>query len=399
MLSTVQLPHLSVRSSLLAAMRLLAMRLLLTATLSVCNADERGSSYHTGRAFHHSLQQQMNWSSKGAELASQLNQWQDQSNILLILDRRINPHESVTVKAGTSTRANVLSRICGQRPDTGWCTTERFVYVGPSLSAWRLPVMLELQQIQFTKFRNQLTPTEFRKLMNRSSIAWDRLSEPRRILTEQAGRVGLMIENPEEIPHDVWDAGNWGALTFTELSTIMLNQFDLMLVPGIASASVRVSPIEMSRIAEFEYSVGRQQKEQMAAAVRDLSADLQEKWRSETMSLTGTLQHHAELYRVWQTIIHSANNPVAIEDSLRTRRFTLTVARATIGQLTENFRSNGISIEFEQADEVRMQSILKKEIQLDLKSVAGTDFFMAVYGQYFESVIVEDNRVILRATN
>ncbi len=382
---------------LAATSLILVTRLLPATTLPVCKSDDQVSSYQTGRALHDSLRQQMNWSSEGAELAAQLEQWQNQSDVLLIRDRRINPHESISVKAGTSTRANVLDRICSQRPDTGWCATERFVFAGPSLSAWRLPALLDLQQEMFTELRNQLTPTDYRKLLNRSSVEWDRLSEPRMILTEEAGRVGLTIENPEKIPHDVWDAANWRALTFSELSTIILNQFDLMLTPGTAPASVRVSPIEMSRMTEFGYSVGRQQKEQIANTVRELSADLKGTWRSETFRLTATLQQHAKLYRSWQVLTHSSDTPATITESLRTRKFTLTVARATIGQLTENFRGNGITIEFEQSDEDRLQMLLKKEIQLDLKSVAGTDFFTTVYGPYFDSVIVTDDRVILKA--
>jgi hypothetical protein len=156
-------------------------------------------------------------------------------NESVFLDRRIDPTTRVTLATEASSVEDIMRRLAA---DNGWGVTRLgdVVYVGPAAAAARLTKMLPILKEAAAK----LPRADRARFARKRQLDWDRLTEPRELVTKLIKNNGWKIENADRIPHDLWPAGKLDGLTLAEQLAVLLNGFDRMyeFQPGARTVEI-----------------------------------------------------------------------------------------------------------------------------------------------------------------
>jgi len=368
--------------------------------LLVIPTDEP-APFNTGKDLHTALATNISWFSIRSELGVQLRDLQAQTGVVILRDRRIDPHQAISVKTDFVSRVQVLKQISSAIPQGAFCVTESFACVGPAEAIDRLPILLSHNADQVNSLRKKIDAAAFRRLTAKIDASWEELSEPRQILLDYAMSAGAVIKNPDAIPHDVWAEVRLPRMSFSESATMILNQFDLTFRLAGDRAELTIIQIDPEELLEHRYAVGRKFKDAVVTAWQQQAPDAEIRWTGSNATVTTTLRQHASL----NAMLQEALNPVSRSDptlttkdgSIRTRNFQIKAERATIGQLIEFFRQERITIELIDKDSPEVLAILNESVQLDTLSERqpGSKIFPLIFGEYFKRVDVQDDRVVL----
>ena len=309
------------------------------------NPDQSSIRFLTGKAVAAGMEEMAGWSAEGVSLQSQLENWQTQARIRVIRDRRLDPNQIVQLSSMTGNRARMLDALVEDLSGTGWVLQEDYVYFAPVNRAFRLPALMEIQRKVIQEVQKKMTPADSSQVTVRLNPRWQRLSSPRNIVLSSALDIGLVIENPNVIPHDLWDRDSWPAMTFGEQTTLILNQFDLMLQPSDIPGSLRVTPVDWSFQSEVTYAFPVEQRSAIEAAARDIVPDAKIRWARGNARVIGSLRDHLWFRRRLNETQFGAKNTGELTVSLKTRIFTLTVDRASLRAVIANFEQNGITVQ------------------------------------------------------
>jgi len=365
---------------------------------AVLRADEP-SKFVTGGALQKALASSVSWSADGVTLQSQLASVRQQSGILVLRDRRVDPRSSITVDTGFVARAIVLQQIAAAVPDCGAVVTDSYVLVGPASRVQRLPVLLKVVSEQENLWKKLPAGRLPRKAVSGFQPEWSAGAVPREILQGAAAECGIELENVELVPHDVWDAVRLPRQSFAELACFVLVQFDLQPVLSAEGPRVRIEPIDAARVLELKYSVPLKQKEQLQSEWGQQHPEVALRWSSSTVTLNAGLDVHADFVGVQQRLSLAAGKatPAVPGDSLRTRQFQLQGERVTVEYLLQEFRRNRIVIEVAGEGEPEVQRLLKAVVDLSAVRAKqpGATFFPALFGDHFRVVEVLDDRIRL----
>jgi hypothetical protein len=371
--------------------------MLLVATLCATTwADDIQAPLSDNR-LQEALAATISWSARRVPLCDQLTDIQTQSGISIIRDRRLDPRFTVSVDTGFVTRLTVLQQIASAIPDCLAMPTDKYVILGPTSSVNLLPILLDLCESQQAAWK-RLPLAHGRKSTQPMTTNWEQLAEPRTILTKAAKESGVVIRNPEAIPHDAWDARRLPRMTFLELSALILIQFDLYAVADSKSATVTITSVSEAEPLEYRHTLTSRQKSRLMTEWQKRFPGLPVRWSASSATFTADLKTHAEFRQlVRTTATESSNVKNATTDSLRTRLFQLKAERATLGSVIESFRANGIVVEIPRENSPAVQKHLKTLIPLDqaTEKLPGSKFFPQLFSNYFQSVEVHDGQIIL----
>lgn len=372
-----------------------AMLLTVAVCATLCADDARAPL--SDKRLQEALAATISWSARKVPLRDQLTDMQTQSGISIIRDRRLDPRFTVSVDTGFVTRLTVLQQIASAVPDCQAVPTDNYVILGPTSSVNLLPILLDLCESQQSEWK-RLPPATGRKSTQPTTTNWEQLAEPRTILTNAATECGVIIQNPEAIPRDVWNAAQLPRMTFLELSALILIQFDLCAVADSKSATITVTPISKAKPLEYRHILTSRQKSVLMAEWQKRSPDVAVRWSTSSATFTADLRTHAEFRQLLnQTAVENPDRKNPATDSLRTRLFQLKAERATLGSVIESFRANRITIEIPGENSPDVQKHLKTLIPLDqaAEKLPGSKFFPQLFGSHFQSVKVLDDRIIL----
>jgi len=359
------------------------------------------TAFKTGKALESALTAKVSWSSVGVPLGDQLRDLQQQAQVVILRDRRIDPHQLVTVETKSAARIQVLRKISDSIPGGAFCLTEHLACVGPAESVHRLPVLLAYHHQQLNSLRRKIEAAGFRRLVEKKAVSWEVLAEPRQILLDQSRRVGASIRNPDVVPHDVWAGSQIPEMTFVDLATIILNQFDLMLEFDGKSPELTIVPIDNTLMLEHRYSVSSKLRARVVSLWNEKAPGIDIKWTGSTAVITTSLGQHTLLNAIQSELQYSdssaAPSSTMPAGSIRTANYQLKAERATVGQLIDYFRSQNVPIDVTDADSAETKALLTQLVQLDTikESQPGTKFFPLIFGKHFSKVDVQNDRVIL----
>lgn len=144
------------------------------------------------------------------------------------IDRRVDPSTVLYFEA-SNRKLGVLFEDLASSLDLGCFLFDSVAYLGPKESAAMLPVLIEARRRRQTEARRR-RPVSSRTsatLRQRVAPAIPFLSEPREILRELTAGHGLILRNPEALPHDLWDANTLPEMPLGDLLTLLLIGFEI----------------------------------------------------------------------------------------------------------------------------------------------------------------------------
>lgn len=141
---------------------------------------------------------------------------------MVFIDRRVDPELRVTLDIEASSAEQVVASVAAAQ-GLGVARFGKVIYLGPAASAAQLKGMAGARSKAVS-----LLPAALRtSFASRRTLEWPRLAEPRSIVESIAKQSGWKIGNPEQIPFDLWQAGQLPELNLTDQLTLLLVGFDL----------------------------------------------------------------------------------------------------------------------------------------------------------------------------
>ncbi|WP_145365668.1 hypothetical protein [Stratiformator vulcanicus] len=291
----------------------------------------------------------------------------------ILVDRRIDPSRPISLRIGVASVAAVVEKIAAE---AGGRTahSDGLVLIAPPLAAERFePLLLR------TRERMAQVASSNNQLRKEQTFRWGDLAEPRQIASEIATRFELQIENPEEIPHDLWPRGVLPQTDAAAAMTAVLIQFDRTIDIDRTGRIVRIVPIP-DRIV---YSATYRPKKTSAAAL----AEWRRRWpdaefdvRRRVVTLRGEIADHAQFSQE-VPLRETGKPPVAPTDVvlLKDRRFTLSAENVPVTAIIANLESTGVQFQYDAAALRQAGVDLNQRVTLDLRSADATAFLKAVF--------------------
>ncbi|MGE0608359.1 MAG: hypothetical protein AB7O62_14785 [Pirellulales bacterium] len=198
------------------------MVLLLAAVLfSGGTAAAEKSDWLTGPAAVKALDGETSLSWQGNPLRDGLRKLCDAHRVSLLVDRRVDPDQEVTISIRDAALREALERIAQDRR-VGLSQFGPVSYVGPKPAAERLRTLALLRKQDVSGL-----PAAARKpLLRTRPWQWDDLATPRQLLQDLADEADVKIHNAENLPHDLWAAADLAPLSWIDRLTLLLVQFD-----------------------------------------------------------------------------------------------------------------------------------------------------------------------------
>lgn len=371
---------------------LLAVTLLLLPSGLVAAAQE--TDLRTGRALVEGLQSRRALTVQAIPLRQLLADLQVQTGICIVLDRRIDPSQRLTMNVELSSTLELLQAVAEQIPDAGFSVNRSFVYIAPSVAARRLRTLCEQNRTAVLEVRRQLDPEVYGRLSARMDVLWEELARPRDVIQRAAESQGLQVTNPEVVPADLWHAGRLAAMSFSEAATLLLNQFDLTFRLDAADAALQIVAVPESVVIEQRHSVPRRRRGQVELQLKEQFSDIVMRWERASVYVQATWEQHQQIAALVSG--SGSSDDGTPTESLKTRLFTLTLPDGiTWRNLIRQLQESGVSIRIEGS----IEGELDNTVSVSLNRLPGREFFPRLFADLSVTVDVRDSEVVLRAKN
>jgi len=198
-----------------------------------------GTAWLTGQA----LEQQLGaaiprvfWS--GAPLRQVIRTISTSQRVAVLLDRRVDPDQTVELALNDVTVDELLRRIAEDR-GLGVTRVGPVTYVGPQVAASRLRTLALLRREDVAKLSTHAAGP----LLRTDPIAWDDFATPRGLLEQLAAPGGIAVQGLERVPHDLWAAADLPPLPLVDRLTLIAVQLDLTFRIAADGRSLVLVPV------------------------------------------------------------------------------------------------------------------------------------------------------------
>lgn len=364
---------------------------LMTVSCGFC-ADEspgrpRTSEYLAGVKLREALQQRRGIVFERSPLRKVVAELQRSTRVPIVVDRRIDPDQRVTIRTDFVTVRTTLVTLAGEvgaRASFGHC----YVYIGPPQHARLLQTRVALQQERVLQLRKQMAPELYRKLTAMFDGSWSRLSVPRTLLLERAEQVGLSVSEPEAMPHDLWNRALLPSITFVDFATLILTQFDLQLRVS-DSGEIQLQPQEADAAIERRHRVSLRDKSEVLRRWRQALPDLDVAWRGSMATVSTTVENHARLELLAKGQQPPSDEPGGLLS--RTMEFR-TPPRTRLGTVLASLRQN-VPIRLIGKTEADLQQELSQFVEINEAGTPSAEFFPRALAGLNGRVEVTDTEV------
>jgi hypothetical protein len=345
----------------------------------------------TGPKFRSELQRPLAAKWEQTELREVLRGIGSARNMAIVLDRRLDPQQRVTLTLGNESMLAGLERLALDHA-AGLSTPEPLVYFGPVESArWlRTAIAHAEESLQFEGLRINSSRRE--ALQRRKPVSWNDLTPPRTILEQLGKSYGLELNGLDQVPHDLWFSGTWPPVSAAEALHVLLIQFGLSFEWAPGGGAVLLIPWEPPTMIERTYPLGKNRDPlEWAAEWRTRLPDAEIEAVGTQLRLRGRWEDH-EAYRTPATTTPrpAPNNPLA------KRVFTLKVDRVPVRAILAELARSGITIEQDPAALKQANVDFEQPITLDAQRLPTTEFLAKILeGSGARAVLRGETIVIL----
>lgn len=318
---------------------------------------------------------------------------QRNTQIAIIVDRRLDPSARITVQTDYVTTREVVAFICHEIGSASASFTDFGVVIGPTKATARLRTLIALNRAHVQSQRRKLDDEIFEGLVQPRELSWDDLSTPRDLIREQAEAIGLSVLNLERIPHDLWSGVRLPRIAFSDFATLVLAQFNLSFEFDRTGGLVVVDVPSVVEI-EQRHRFAARAKPEIEERIGEKFGELEAAWTRSSVTVSATIEVHEQIERLIRGDNQSEMvNPVRLAD----RRMTFKVPPGTpLGAVVASFRSQGIPILIEGKSDAELEPLLQENVEFDVKAVPAEEFFRLIFKSWNASVDVRDQQVVIR---
>ena len=225
------------------------------------SADRDEIVWRTGADFQKQLEVVASVQWRRAELRERLENLAAVHRVAIFLDRRIDPQQQLDFSSTGAPLELLLGQLARQL-NAATAQIGPVIYIGPPRAAGAVAAVAAQRRRDLGK-RGSLS--------RRRPLPWNwpMLAEPRQLLLDLAGEQGLVIANPDLIPHDLWPAVDLPPLELADRLTLLLVGFDLTFERDGASNRLKLVPLPTDAEYEQSYPLAGDADELVSALKRD----------------------------------------------------------------------------------------------------------------------------------
>ena len=293
---------------------------------------------------------------EGIALREALGTLCDSRKLAWLLDRRIDPDQTVSYTAGSAPLTVIVDSLLRPLRAQALMLGDTII-VGPQESIQWLRTLAELQRVDLQ--RSGLAAAKVSQLSRPVTWHWEEASEPRKIVVDESRRLLLEVQGLDKLPYDLWGRGSLVGMTAGEAITVIAWQYDQRLHWGAQGAASLVPiqlPIEVSRILP-SFSADQ-------ASVTEEFPNLQLEPQGKSLEARGRIEDIEALERWLKGTTADRSKGKAIKNDWRTRKFTLNVENAPLIDLLELLKKQGLPIEWDEAAFSAAGVDLKQKVNL-----------------------------------
>jgi hypothetical protein len=308
------------------------------------------------------------WSNVAARRA--IEDFSRTQRVAVVLDRRIDPDQKIELSFGDVSLAEAFQRVAS-RMDVGTATVGPIAYFGPQSAARRVATVAALENEAVSR----LPSSAKARWLQAKAWKWEDLARPRELVEEAARENGIVVENPKQIPHDLWGAADLPPLPLTTRLTLVLCQFDLTFEPAKDGASIRLVPMPEKPVIQRDYSVAGSAAETVAKLKKtELLADAEISVASGKVVVRGR-QEDQEI--VSELLAGRTARRTTVTEGRKV--YSMPRADAPVSKLLETIgRQLNLEIQIDRPAVAAAGISLEKSVQVDVKDVSADQLLKTV---------------------
>ena len=186
--------------------------------------------------------------------------------VQIFMDRRVDSGRFINVAVGADRVDLLLQRIA----DEAGCKLgflESLLYIGPTdevakleMSYWRAWYLYRQQLVAGKAGGNANIAPQ----VPVQDLKWDRLSTPQDILSLIEREWHIEVLGKETVPYDVWDGGNYHAISLPAQLSLIAGSFNLAAEPIPATNQWKLVPLKNVNTAHLAYTKKQWPKDLLA---------------------------------------------------------------------------------------------------------------------------------------
>tara|TARA_B100000945_G_C20362706_1_gene587993 strand:- start:130 stop:1245 length:1116 start_codon:yes stop_codon:yes gene_type:complete len=357
--------------------------LLVAVSLTTVSAGQ-SSTWLSGAQFNTRLKAPITLTWK-QPLRDVIQSLKDNFSLCIFTDRRVDPDQLIELQVEDLSLEQTLRRLA-LTADMDMSLIRNVVYFGPTETTTLLATVAAIQAQNLKTTLTAPAP----ELLQAAPISWDRLANPRTILSNDASRLQLKYSNPESIAFDLWEAGQLAALPFAYRTTILLAGFGKTFE---FTDNSTLMVIDFPQQATFQTRINRQFSPQTLARIDKQFPTLKIELNTNGLTVQGRWEEVNQLER----LIRGGTTATTKPASKGTQVYTLTVENQSVKAIIQAIaQQEKLTVEAsEQAQKVwgKRVSVVAKELRLNqlLSEVVGQAMLTFVIKDEILSIDIADN--------
>ncbi|MEX0819199.1 MAG: hypothetical protein WD070_06390 [Pirellulaceae bacterium] len=322
--------------------------------------------WRTGEDFRQQLESEIGFQWESSPIRQGLQGLAANQRVAIWLDRRVDPGHELDLAVQDSTLDEGLQRVAS-------AIGGGVSYVGSVAYLGSTPVTAKLATLAAMRRDDakQLPPSARVRFTATSPWTWETLATPRELLGQLARAADANVVNADQIPHDLWPAGDLPALPLTDRMTLLLAGFDLTFEIASDGSAIGLTPMPAKVSIQRSYSP----RGSLNAAMTTIASafpGVEIKKDRARLAITGTFEQHEAIERLVR------GEPVRrVETTPGSKRFDLRVDNQPIGSIIQ-------AVAGRERLEVRMDAATKTKLQqrisLDVKQLTLEELLQQTLG-------------------
>lgn len=218
-----------------------ATLILAVSWAGVTRADE-SIEFVSGTTFRRALEQSISASSDNDNLRGIALGIERAQRVSIVLDRRLDPSASRSLRVGGETLLGCLQRLAAES-DAGATVIGNTAYLGPRGMVAKLRTLVALRRQELFDKREEIPDSRRSALTHAMTFRWNDLDRPADLVGRLVGDYSLAIEGLDQVPHDLWASAVLPETSAIEALSLVLVQFDLTFAWIDHGRGIRIEPV------------------------------------------------------------------------------------------------------------------------------------------------------------
>lgn len=283
----------------------------------------------------------------GIGLRQALRQVSRDRNIAILLDRRVDPMQELSINIEDHSLRGCLERMA-QHVNAAVAIAGNTVCIGPVESTAKLRTLIRLRAGELADDSTGIPKRRQFDLLREHTLRWEDFTRPADLLRQVTEQYDLSIEGLELVPHDLWAQGTLPRVDACALLSLILIQFDLTFEWIDNGGGIRLVPVPDVVVVEGRYRPRGMTADAAVALLNREMPGVFVQVAGQNVLVRGTverLEEAAAIIRPAATRPRRAVRSTSLP--LRFRQFTIRRQRVRFSTLLKSLEQKGVEFEYD----------------------------------------------------